>query len=279
MMKKIAYITLVALIFAAIACTPYQDEDIDIGPLPGSPDFSAEVLPDDPNAVVIKGISPGFFSYVWDLPGGAPGRSTQPIDTIVYTKAGTYTITLYAASETGGGTSSVSKTVTIDKDLVIACDSLVSLLTGECQGVGKKWTFSKDAGAVAVGPNPYSTEWYSSPPNGLQPAQYDDVYSFFFDGSVFEYDNNGTTVDPCQGYQALPFTAPANMQWSLTPGAGVSGETRITLPDEIFMGVMDSGPYYDIISVTENELVLHGPLKPCSPGATGWFTLRFVKAD
>ncbi|MDX2247464.1 MAG: hypothetical protein SF052_11840 [Bacteroidia bacterium] len=278
-MKLFVYTTLFTIAAAVISCAPFVAEDIDIGPLPVAPDFSAEVLASDPNAVVIRDISEGFFSRVWDLPGGAPGRSTEALDTIVYTKAGTYTITLYAASETGGGTSSISKSVTIAQDLVIACDSLVSLLTGECQGVGKKWTFSKDAGAVGVGPNPYSTEWYSSPPNGLQPEQYDDNYIFYFDGSVFVYDNNGATVDPCQGYQALPFTSPPNMQWTLTPGAGVSGETRITLPDDIFMGVKDSGPFYDIVSVTETELVLHAPLRPCTPGTTGWFTFRFVKAD
>lgn len=278
-MKLSVYIILIGIAVSAVSCAPFVAEDIDIGPLPGAPDFSAEILASDPNKVVIRDISETFFSRVWDIPGGAPGRSTEILDTITYTKAGTYTITMYAASETGGGTSSVTKSVTIAQDLVIACDSLVSLLTGECQGVGRKWTFSKDAGAVSVGPNPYSTEWYSSPPNGLQPEQYDDVYTFFFDGSTFVYENNGATVDPCQGYQALPYNIPANMQWSLTPGAGVSGENRITLPDDIFMGVLDSGPFYDIISVTETELILHSPIRPCAPGTVGWFTLRFARAD
>ena len=54
---------------------------------------------------------------------------------------------------------------------------------GVCGGEGVfpelligSWQFSGVAGAISVGPDPYSDEWYSSPANGLQNAQYDDVY-------------------------------------------------------------------------------------------------------
>lgn len=278
-MKNLIYIIFPVLMAVVIACTPYMDEDINIGPLPEAPDFSVEVLASAPNKVVIRDLSSGFFSRVWDIPNGSPNRSVQTEDTILYTKAGDYNITLYAAKEGGSGTSVVTKSVNIAQDLTIPCDSLISLLTGECSSAGKKWTFSQEAGAIAVGPNPYSTDWFSSAPGALDPEQYNDLYSFLFEGNVFLYENGGQTVDPCDGYQAKPYSPPAGISWSLTPGAGVSGEPRITLPEDIFIGTRDSGPFYDIIKVTEDELVLHGPLKPCSPGATGWFTFKFVKAN
>ena len=44
-----------------------------------------------------------------------------------------------------------------------------------------------------------------------------------------------------------------------------------------FMGVWDSGPFYDIIELTEDRLVVHGPIQTgdCQQ-ADGWFTLIFV---
>ena len=42
------------------------------------------------------------------------------------------------------------------------------------------------------------------------------------------------------------------------------------------MGVWDSGPYYDIVELTESRLVLHGPIQEgdCIQGE-GWFTIVF----
>ena len=56
------------------------------------------------------------------------------------------------------------------------------------------WQFSTGAGAVKVGPNPYSDDWFPSGVNGLQNAQYDDVYTFHEDGS-FTSDYNGLIID------------------------------------------------------------------------------------
>ena len=44
-----------------------------------------------------------------------------------------------------------------------------------------------------------------------------------------------------------------------------------------FMGVWDSGPIYDILEITEDRLVIHGPIQTgdCQQ-SEGWFTLIFV---
>jgi hypothetical protein len=63
-------------------------------------------------------------------------------------------------------------------DATAQCDPMVSLLTGDCETPGKCWTFTHAAEAIRVGPTPGSEEWYKSPVNGLQDAQYDDQFCF-----------------------------------------------------------------------------------------------------
>lgn len=59
------------------------------------------------------------------------------------------------------------------------------------------WALSTAAGAVEVGPSPGSNEWYSSGSNGLQSAQYDDIYTFQTNGSLIA-DYNGSIIDALQ---------------------------------------------------------------------------------
>ncbi len=270
-MKKITALTILALAFSA--CAPYEDEDINLPPTPAAPTFSVEALASEPNRVVVKDLSSGFFSRVWDFPGGLPAKSTRAVDTVFYAKKGDYTITLYAAAEGGGGTSQSNKTVTITEDAIAPCDTQIGLLTGDCEPGGKCWTFSTAAGAVRVGPQPGSSEWYTSPVNGLQAAQYDDSFCFYFDGARFIYDNKGQTVDPWNGYVAVPYTPPTNYTWIYSKGTGVNGADQIILPDGAFMGVWDSGPVYDIASLAADKLVLRSPII----NVNGWFELTFVR--
>ena len=77
---------------------------------------------------------------------------------------------------------------------------------GECGGTGLlpelligSWRMSTIDGAVQVGPAPYSSEWYSSGANGLQAAQYDDVYTFNEDGTLTT-NYNGSIIDAFLDY-------------------------------------------------------------------------------
>jgi PKD repeat protein len=256
-----------------MACTPFTEENIDLGPLPGPPSFSMDFVQGDSNLVVVSDLSQGFFSRLWSSPGGFPDRSQKQSDTILFRKAGTYTITLFAASAGGAGTSSLSKQIVIANDAVTTCSDLIELLAGGCDAVSSKcWTFTRAAGAVTVGPTPGSGEWFRSQPEGLQADQYDDRFCFRFDGNRFQYLNNGRTIDPWNGYQAVVYNPPNDHTWTIIPGGGVNGETRILLTEGSFMGVWDAGNTYDIVSLTATELVVRSPFL----NGGGWFELYFT---
>lgn len=270
-MKK--YIFPLGLVLVFSACAPYEDDDINLPPLTGTPSITVEPVNGEPNRVVVKDVSAGFFSRVWEFPGGTPSKSTLAIDTIFYQSKGDYVITIYAAAEGGGGTVQATQTINIAEDAQPACDPQTGLLTGDCETPGKCWTFSHAAGAVRVGPQPGSAEWYSSPLNGLQAAQYDDAFCFYFAGGHFQYENNGGTVNPFNGYQVEPFNAPTNLSWIISKGTGQGGADQLILPDGAFLGVLDSGPVYDIVSVTADQLVVRSKII----NSDGWFELTFVK--
>ncbi len=270
---KYFFLLLFAAIMVLSACEPSIDEDIVIPALPEAPVIAIEVSPDDPNKIIIRDLSDDFFARVWDLPGGTPATSTLQVDTILYQKQGDYEITLHAAKVGGGGTSMVKQMVSFEMDAVVDCSDEINFLTGGCDNPsGKCWTFSRVAGAVAVGPDPGSSEWFSSQENGLQDAQYDDSFCFTFEGSSFQYDNNGQTVDPFNGFAPVDFDPPTDLTYFLQEGGGGNGETRIVLPEGSFIGVLDSGPLYDIILLTETELVLRSQIL----NSEGWFDLHFV---
>ena len=260
-------------LLAFSACDPSIEADIAIPALPAAPIMSIEASVDNPNRIIVKDLSDNSFARVWDLPGGTPNKSTLAIDTILYTKAGNYAISLHAAAEGGGGTAFASENISIEADAIVDCSEEIVFLTGGCDlPLGKCWTFSQVAGAVSVGPEPGSTEWFTSLASGLEPAQYDDSFCFTFDGSGFQYLNNGQTIDPFNGYAPVDFDPPTDLTYFLAPNAGGNGETRIVLPEGAFMGVMDSGPLYDIILLTEDELVVRSQIL----NADGWFDLYFV---
>lgn len=267
------YLLSLGVLLAFSACAPYEDNDIILPPAPGAPSITVEPVAGDPNRVVVKDASSGFFSRVWDFPGGTPAKSTLAIDTVFYQSKGDYIVTMYASAEGGGGTSQVSSTINIAQDAQPTCDPQTGLLTGDCEGPGKCWTFSQEAAAVRVGPQPGSSEWYTSPVNGLQAAQYDDAFCFYFAGGHFQYNNNGQTVDPFNGYQVVNYSPPTNLTWFISKGTGQNGADQIILPTGAFLGVWDSGPVYDIATLTANKLVVRSKIV----NTDGWFELTFVK--
>lgn len=272
-MKISTYIYLFLGLALCWGCDPYEEGDIVLGPLPGPPEFSMEIVPDNPNKVVVRMLSDDFFSHTWSFPGGIPEQSFLVEDTVLYRKAGDYAISLFAAQVGGAGSSSVSKSVTIAQDALVECSDMLTLLLGGCEEDSQKcWTFSQVAGAITVGPTPGSGEWFTSNEASLDPVQYDDSFCFSFANSQFLYLNNGQTVDPWNGYQAVDYSPPSDHNWLIVPGAGANGEDQIVLPEGSFMGVWDSGPLYDIVRVTETELVVRSQIV----ATDGWFELYFV---
>ncbi len=279
-MHKSSYslITVIATISVVLftACAPDRDDDFHIGPSPSAPQFTAEVLASDSNLVVVKNLSEGNFQVLWDLPGAIPKTSGKNIDTVLYTDKGDYTITLFVSKADGTGTVSASKQISILRDKPLECSPKLALLTN-CGSGGKCWTFTTAPGAVKVGPNYGDFSWYTSPENGLQDVQYDDVYCFTFLHFVFQYNNNGQSVNPWNGYAAEDYD-PGISEFQFLEGTGMDGRDQIILPDNQFMGTWDTDNVMDVVSLTEHELILRARIRAQdgTPAAEGWFELTFV---
>lgn len=271
-MQYLKNIIWIFLGLSLLACEPFEEDDISLPEGPSEPDFSITFLPDNPNTAVVEDLSSGNFARTWIFEGGTPESSNLAVDTVFFGLAGEYTISLHVSAEGGGGTAVSSKSVSIEEDAIIPCSDMLTMLTGGCdEGDIKCWTFTKAAGAITVGPFPGSGEWFTSTEDGLVPEQYDDSFCFAFVGNGFEYRNNGQTIDPFNGYVAIDYDPPSDYTWAIVPGAGYDGEDQIVLPEGAFMGVWDSGPLYDIVTLTENLLVVRSEIV----NADGWFELYF----
>ena len=274
---KINYLSsiiILSLVGGSWQCTP-EENDFELGASPAPPTFDLEILPDDPNRVVVQNTTEDVFNLVWDAPGGTPNRSTKPVDTIFYASRGTYAISLHAAQRDGSGTSSARASVVIEQDAEIACDETISALTDEC--TERCWRLTGESGAIQVGPQPLSSEWFSS--SGLESTQLDDLWCFAFEDAVHEYRNNGSSFSACQGYVEDPnYPVPEEVNYQIGPADTDEAELKITLTDpEAWIGVEDSGPEYEIVTLTDTELVLLSRIKPCDGAdSPGWFTLHFV---
>ena len=165
----------------------------------------------------------------------------------------------------------------------IACEGTLALLTG-CDNP-TIWKFSSEFGALSIGPEPGSSDWYASPANGLYDYQYDDRWILTSAGE-FIYLNNGETMNPFDGYVPTSMTVEPST-YTLDLEVGIWGTDRILVGDLTtessamcgWMGVWDSGPMYDIIELTENRLVLLAQQQQSdcvNPEGSGYFTLIFV---
>jgi PKD repeat protein len=273
--KTLFYIAISGLLFAS--CKPNRDDDFPLPPTPAAPEFSITPLPGDSNTWVIKDLSTGNFQRLWDLPGGTPKSSVKAIDTVVYGKAGNYTITLFVSKADGSGTPSASKKISLTKDANLACTPALAALTGNCSPAGKCWTLSHAAGAVKVGPTYDDYSWYTSPVNGLQAEQYDDGFCFTFQDLVFQNKNNGTSIDPWNGYVPKVYN-PGVSSFAYLTGTGTNGRDQIQIPDNQFMGVWDSDNLLDVVQLTATDLIVRTRQRDPNgvPLAQGWFELHFV---
>lgn len=275
-MKKYILYTIILLASAFTACTPERDDEFHLPAPPSAPDFSVEMVSGDANRFILHDLSDGNFQRLWSLPGGNPKSSVEALDTIQYPKAGEYTITLFVSKADGSGTVSSSKKITVVSDAPVDCTPKMGLLTGNCGPQGKCWTFTHAPGAVKVGPTYDDFSWYTSPQDGLQGAQYDDGFCFTFENQVFQNRNNGSSVDPWDGYKVKPYD-PGIADFVFLEGTGISGRDQILIPDDQFIGVWDADNLLDIITLTETELVVRARQRGQDgvPLAQGWFELVF----
>lgn len=275
--NSIIYIFWMAILYHLISlssCTPdiINEQSLDTSQLK-SVDFTLESV--NPNVYVVKSNVSNTFQVLWDIPGGIPKASVKAIDTILFPKAGVYTITFYASFSDGTGTGSKSQTVAIDQDAPLSCSPKLALLTGDCLPQGKCWTMSREAGAIKVGPT-YDQigEWFSSTEGGLQDAQYDDGFCFTFNGFVYENRNNGGSVDPWDGYQVKSIDF-GKSDFTFTEGTGINGKDQITIQDDQFIGVWDADNVLDVMELSSDKLILRTRIRQQNgaPAAEGWFEI------
>jgi hypothetical protein len=274
-MKHLLYII---LFFIAYSCSPDREDSSNlIGEVP-KPSISVEQVPNDGNRFVVKDLSTNNYIRLWDFDKGNPIISSKANDTVFYSKAGVYTITLHVSKADGSGTNTSSKKVTVLENAVVTCNPKLSLLTGDCLPEGKCWTMSKKAGAVKVGPTYDDFSWYTAPENGLQDAQYDDGFCFTFENFTYQNKNNGASVDPWDGYKVKPYDG-GKSEFIFQEGTGLNNRDQIIIPNDQFMGTWDCDNVMDIVKLTENELIIRARLrgKDGTPAPEGWFELTFVK--
>ena len=150
-MHKYIFFLIALAGIAVFSCAPERDDEFNLPPAPDAPQFTVEMVAGDSNRMVIHDLSEGNFQRLWELPGGTPKTSIKALDTILYTKAGEFVITLFVSKTDGSGTVSSSQKITIVKDAPQACNPKLAKLTGDCGAGGKCWTFTHAAGAVKVG--------------------------------------------------------------------------------------------------------------------------------
>ena len=144
------------------------------------------------------------------------------------------------------------------------------------------WMFSQGAGALEIGPSPGSNLWYSSEPFGLQSAQYDDVYSFTANGTLFA-NYNGSIIDAFSGYSEQNYECT-----SIDIDFNSSGESDELATIELlpastscscpFIGANDAGLTYTITNLSETtlELQAQGDNSNCE-STEAYFTFTFVR--
>ena len=146
------------------------------------------------------------------------------------------------------------------------------------------WTFSTIEGAITVGSNPYGSNWHVSPPNSLNPVQYDDVYTFNEDGTL-SMNYNGLILDAFLDYSVQQYDCDG-VDVIYNFGGGTSGEDLFTLvPNNNdcscpFFGTTDASMTYEIVELTSTTLVLHSQIDNSScETQNGYFTFTFVKIN
>ncbi|MGB0149731.1 MAG: hypothetical protein ACPF87_02450 [Flavobacteriales bacterium] len=284
---------------ALVACDPVQERGGDLPALPtaevnwhylytldlpdsvvrdpSTTDFGATEIP---NHIVVEAeASDDVFMQLWDFGNGK--ISEKSVDTMFYVQRGFYPLTYQAQGP--GGMYQFQDTVYIGKTAVLPCEGVKELVTG-CD-TPKRWKLSTEAGAIAIGPEPGSTEWYASPADGLVEFQYDDRWSLTEAGE-FIYDNNGSTMNPFEGFiETVMDVAPTRYKLELE--VGPNGEPGITVNSMVtaegnelcgWMGVWNAGSTFWITELDTSRMVLVAPQidGDCNdvPGG-GYFSLIF----
>ncbi|MEG9327334.1 family 16 glycosylhydrolase [Salinimicrobium catena] len=282
-------ITLLFLSMLAVSCV---DDDFNIGEIINPSNFNVstqvvgqtEEMPygDGSGAVDFSVSADDAMTYKFIYGDGFEEVSYDGTTTHFFNRNGIndYTVTIVAYGA-GGASANTTVTVTVFSDF--SDPETTQLLTG---GGTKTWYIAAaQPGHLGVGPAP-STEngwnvpgfWYAAAPyekagSEVSSCFYEDEMTFSLtqDGDIlYDYDNKGFTFfnnayDPNFGGtdesqdECLPYDSSGTMTVSLSPatsGFPESTGTVMNISDDGFISYYIGASSYEILSITENTMVL-----------------------
>ncbi|EMR00683.1 PKD domain-containing protein [Cesiribacter andamanensis] len=288
-MKRILYnfAWIIGLLTFVAGCDLFEQEEFSLGAPPTEQDAVFTYAPTAENDNIIRFTSPSSgFMKTWDFGNGAP-LAKGDIATGVYPLKGTYEVTLTVF--TSGGSVSSTQTIEIaETDPTLLDLPVYNMLTGGPNGPGQKtWVIdAARAGHFGVGPVDASSPiWYAAGPNEKQGGGlYNDTYTFQLEGFTYLMETAGDVYlnggqagnfpgsyeSPVGDYTA-PYTPPANLSWSVSEND--QGVQFITISNGGFIGYYTGVRTYEIISLSDNELVLK--YFDAANDALAWF-LRLI---
>lgn len=183
-MKKINYIFLLVLSFAFFACSP--DAEIkDFGPAPVGT-ISASAKAGEANVYTYRIDGDGAFMYNWRFANGVKSQE-QELD-VYFPFKGTYENFIYMSGRAGTVIENHELVVPATDPAICEVEGLI-LLTGGCEGNGKKWTWNQDepGGDVSYMTAPYDWDefWWNPYPgdDGVNLADLTNEIKFDLNGA------------------------------------------------------------------------------------------------
>ncbi len=279
------------LLAAVCAFTACQEDDHTFGEIntPSNLTVDAEIVgqstenPDGDGSgfVDFTATADNAISYKYIFSDGTSENSPSGIYRKRFTQNGlnTYTVTVLASGK-GGVTTSTTFDVTLKSDF--KDDEAVQFLTG---GTSKKWYWAaSEVGHLGVGPNNddananYYGNYYQAQPfekagSPDSSCLYDNELTFTWDNGILKYelDNGGRTFfnaaflsvgggagssDLCLDYNVSGVKIVSLSPSNSVVAANIKRGTQMTFSDGGFMGYYIQQSTYEIMSITENRMVV-----------------------
>lgn len=258
------FMWMLMLTMVTLAC---KEDDPQLGLPPTAQDasFTFEPTEESDNILILRNTS-GAFLKKWDLGNGQTVEGDEV--EAMYPFAGTYEITL--TIYTSGGSISQKQTVEIEQTDLSLLDEVYTTLTGGYDAPeGKTWVIAYTvSGHMGVGPAAGSgPDWWAAGPNDKSDVGlYDDKFTFKLDGFKFIQTTNGDVylnnnqaskfpgAFDNKGDKTAPYTAPDNLNWSITKAG--NGRDVININNNGFIGYYTGVSKYEIISITDSEMMI-----------------------
>lgn len=281
-MKKLIY-NLLWMLIIQVAITGCKEDDPELGPPPSASDAEFTFSPSASNKNQIVFTSTGGSGVKkWDFGNGESAEGDVVSTNYIF--AGTYEVTLRVYAK--GGSIVSTKTIEIEEtDLSQLPDEYVFLTGGIDSPEGKTWVVDATrAGHMGVGPiGGSSPDWWAAKADEKAGSGlYDDKHTFKMEGLQYIQETNGDIfvhTDHASAFPGAysnagdytaPYVAPANLKWSY---AVTNGKKILTITSPGFIGFYTGASTYEILSISENEMLLK--YNDSADGGRAWF-LRLI---